>query len=126
MKRISVKAAFILALSLLLGSTVLRGGLPPAQAQIESPGQTLALSQPALSQDSIGLPAKAPADWWTTVQKNIRQSEYHVTWQDQTYLPDPPAAYQAPNCAHNLRTYFIADASSAGIRVIPRTEDTPS
>ena len=42
-----------------------------------------------------------------------------MTWQDRTYLPDLPAAYQAPNRAHNLRTYFTPD----GIRAIPRTGD---
>ena len=61
-------------------------------------------------------------DWWAAVQEDTRQSEYHVTWQDHTYLPDVDAAYQAPNRAHNLRTYFTAD----GIRVIPRTESEPS
>ncbi|MEE9617942.1 MAG: integrin alpha, partial [Anaerolineae bacterium] len=58
------------------------------------------------------------------MQEDIRQSEYHVTWQDQTYLAALPApsaglttgAYQAPNRAHNLRTYFTPE----GIRVIPR------
>ncbi|MBN1136876.1 MAG: hypothetical protein JXM73_09830, partial [Anaerolineae bacterium] len=56
-------------------------------------------------------------DWWSTVQETIRTSEYYVTWQDQTYLADLPAAYQAPNRAHNLRTYFSPD----GPIVIPRT-----
>ncbi len=66
------------------------------------------------------LPPDVPADWWSTVQQNVRQSEYHVTWQDQTNLSDVPAAYQAPNRAHNLRTYF----TPAGIRVIPRAGDS--
>jgi hypothetical protein len=73
-------------------------------------------------------PATAPgvsADWWATVQETIRQSEYHVTWQEQTYLPDLPAAYQAPNRANNLRTYF----SPINPVVIPRiwhgTSTTP-
>jgi hypothetical protein len=56
------------------------------------------------------------SDWWSTVQENIRRSEYHVTWQEQTYLADVPAAYQAPNRAHNLRTYFTPE----GPVVIPR------
>ncbi|MCP3975558.1 MAG: hypothetical protein GY720_13820, partial [bacterium] len=56
------------------------------------------------------------------MQKNIRASEYHVTWQDQTYLSDLGEAYQAPNRAHNLRTYFAPD----GVRVIPRTETESS
>jgi hypothetical protein len=55
--------------------------------------------------------------WLSAVQDNIRRAEYDVTWQDRTYLPDLPAAYQAPNRAHNLRTYFTPN----GIRMIPRT-----
>jgi hypothetical protein len=63
-----------------------------------------------------------PPDWWSIVQEDIRRSEYHVTWQDTTYLPDLPAAYQAPNRAQGLRTYF----APSGVRVIPRTDVTPS
>jgi hypothetical protein len=69
-------------------------------------------------------PQAPPADWWTAVQKDVRQSEYHVTWQDQTTLSEwvsfsgePGAgAYQAPNRAHNLRTYF----GPQGISIVPR------
>ncbi|MEW5986174.1 MAG: FG-GAP-like repeat-containing protein [Chloroflexota bacterium] len=56
-------------------------------------------------------------NWWASVQEDIRQSEYNVTWQEETYLPDGTAAYQAPNRAHNLRTYFTPE----GIVVMPRT-----
>ncbi|MBN2549710.1 MAG: FG-GAP repeat protein [Anaerolineales bacterium] len=66
------------------------------------------------------VPASQPEpisqDWFATVQDNLRREEYHITWQDTTYLADLPAAYQAPNRAHNLRTYFTPD----GIAVIPR------
>ena len=58
----------------------------------------------------------AGAGWWTAAQEEIRQSEYQVTWQERTYLLDLAAAYQAPNRAQNLRTYFAPQ----GIRVIPR------
>jgi hypothetical protein len=60
--------------------------------------------------------SSATGDWWPAVQKDTRQAEYHVTWQEHTYLADVAAAYQAPNRAHNLRTYFTPQ----GIRVIPR------
>ena len=56
-------------------------------------------------------------DWLATVQEDVRKSEYSVTWEEQTYLPDIKAAYQAPNRAHNMRTYFTQE----GIRIIPRT-----
>ena len=61
-------------------------------------------------------PLGTDTGWWATVQEEIRQTEYEVTWQERTYLADLPAAYQAPNRAHNLRTYFATE----GIRVIPR------
>jgi hypothetical protein len=50
------------------------------------------------------------------MQKDLRQAEYNVTWQEQTYLADLPAAYQAPNRAQNLRAYF----TPTGLRLIPR------
>ena len=66
---------------------------------------------------ALPLPTGASADWWSAVQEEIVSSEYHVTWQDSTYLVDLAAAYQAPNRANNLRTYFAAE----GPIVIPRT-----
>jgi len=55
-------------------------------------------------------------DWLSDIQQQLASEEYFVTWQEQTYLADLPAAYQAPNREQNLRTYF----SSQGISVIPR------
>jgi hypothetical protein len=57
-----------------------------------------------------------PDDWWAAVRAGIEQAEYAVTWQDQTYLPDLPAAYQAPNRGQGLRTYFADN----GPIIIPR------
>ena len=57
-----------------------------------------------------------PADWWAEVQAEIEQVEYSITWQDQTYLPGSPEAFQAPNRAENLRTYF----EPGGPTVLPR------
>jgi hypothetical protein len=83
--------------------------------------------------DAATLPAIVSGDWWTAVQEDILQSEYQVSWQDQTYLSDRSVAsteprtgaYQAPNRAHNLRTYF----NPSSIHIIPRTtptDETPS
>jgi hypothetical protein len=66
-----------------------------------SPRQTQNLSEKA-----VKLPPGVSSAWWADVQNNIRRAEYHVTWQEKTYLPDLPASYQAPNRANNLRTYF--------------------
>lgn len=69
-----------------------------------------------MDNSSATLPADCSTSWWATVQKNIRQSEYHITWQKKTCLKEINAAWQAPNRAQNLRTYF----TPAGIRVIFR------
>jgi hypothetical protein len=61
--------------------------------------------------------------WWATVQENIRRSEYHITWQEKTYLPDVPAAYQAPNRANNLRSYFTSNGPIVIPRVWPEDAD---
>ena len=104
-----------LVLTLLLAA----GSISPVAAGLgnDSPGQPI--PAPAVK-GQIPLPtevASEDTDWWSTVQENIRQSEYHVTWQEQTYLPDLPEAYQAPNRAQNLRSYFTPQ----GPIVIPRT-----
>ena len=57
------------------------------------------------------------SDWWSVVRQEIQQVEYDVTWQEQVHLDGIEAAYQAPNRAQNLRTYFVAD----GPVLIPRT-----
>jgi hypothetical protein len=90
-------------LSVLRSSHMWAPSVPAAQApETRAPDQNL--------------PADVSPDWWSTVQEDIRRQEYHITWQDVTYLSDVPAAYQAPNRAHNLRTYF----TPTGVRVIPR------
>ncbi|MDW8438348.1 MAG: integrin alpha, partial [Chloroherpetonaceae bacterium] len=46
------------------------------------------------------LPDGVPASWWETVQKNIRESEYHIR-------PKGDGMFSSPNRAQNLRfTYF--------------------
>ena len=67
------------------------------------------------------LPPGASGDWWSQIQADIRKSEYSATWQEKTLLPEGRPAYQAPNRARNLRTYFSGD----GVRVVARTTDLP-
>ncbi len=66
-------------------------------------------------------PAGVSGDWWAQAQKGIAAEEYSVTWQDKTILPEVAGAYQAPNRAQDLRTYF----TEAGPRVVRRTAETP-
>jgi hypothetical protein len=95
-------------LSALAILTLAAHGSPASYAQADHP--------PPATQDPATA-AGVSADWWATAQANIQRAEYNVTWQEQTYLPDLPAAYQAPNRANNLRTYF----GPGGLIVIPRT-----
>jgi hypothetical protein len=64
--------------------------------------------------------AEEPTVRMQDIDRIIRESEYHVTWQDQTVLPDLEAAWQAPNRAQNLRFYFTED----GLRVVDRTAES--
>ncbi len=62
---------------------------------------------------------EVPKDWWSKARKDIAQSEYNVTWQEHTAVPGLAAAWQAPNRAQNLRTYFTGE----GPRVVRRTTE---
>ncbi|MFN2291232.1 MAG: FG-GAP-like repeat-containing protein [Anaerolineae bacterium] len=103
-----------LALTLLLTVGSIAPGRPEAAAESRQGGSTIAVAEANPPADTA---AAVDADWWSTVQEGIRRSEYHVTWQEGTYLADVAAAYQAPNRAHNLRTYF----TPRGPVLIPRT-----
>ena len=63
----------------------------------------------------------APA-WLDQVQRDLAAQEYHASWQGAPPLREIEPSWQAPNRAHGFRTYF----TSEGIRVVPRTEATPS
>jgi hypothetical protein len=110
----------VLILSLLVAFT---RRTPVVGASTEEDPSTLPSSGgETLSQSDADLPQGVSGDWWTQAQAYVQQSEYEITWQEGTSLPELPAAYQAPNRAHGLRTYF----TSQGIRVIPREEENPS
>jgi hypothetical protein len=79
-------------------------------------GSAWAMDTTPKGQPALDIEVLKASDWWAKVQESIRRQEYHVTWQDHTYLPDVPAAYQAPNRLHNLRAYFTPE----GPVVIPR------
>jgi hypothetical protein len=72
--------------------------------------------------EKVQLPAGAGSDWWSTVQRNLRDSEYNVTMGEKTAIPGSKASWQAPNRAHNFRTRFTGN----GVVVAPRDSgDTP-
>ena len=108
----------LLMVPLLPGQGSSQAAAGPVSSQAAGAPLALGPSAPALQAGASTVPDVPGADaaWWAAAQEEIRQSEYHVTWQDRTYLPDMAAAYQAPNRAHNLRTYFTPQ----GAVVIPR------
>jgi hypothetical protein len=73
------------------------------------------LAAPSLAN---GVPA---VDWWDRVQDDIVEAEYHVSWQEETYLPGGGAAWHAPNRSHGFRAYFPPE----GVRLMPRTAEGP-
>jgi hypothetical protein len=111
-------------LALLVGLTCF-ASLPKAPASLPEANAVTGVldAQRAVA----NLPRGIPGDWWAKVQHDIQQSEYHITWQEQTAMADPSAsprhapaaAYQAPNRAHSFRTYFTPD----GVRLVPRTQE---
>jgi hypothetical protein len=76
----------------------------------------LAASSVVTGQDAN--PVEDDADWWSSVQERIVDSEYEISWDPETGLAEHPQARQAPNRAHGFRTYFVGD----GILVVPRTD----
>jgi hypothetical protein len=116
MRSKTLQATCALGLTLAMVLALLLGNLPFAHAQPDTAVPSAGASNVGSAEGTVDLPSGASADWWATAQETIRKSEYNVTWQEQTYLSDVPAAYQAPNRANNLRTYF----RPAGPVVIPR------
>ena len=60
------------------------------------------------------------SSWQAQIERDLRRAEYRITWQEPPSSNDLPAAYQAPNRASNIRTYF----TESGLSIIPR--DLPS
>ncbi len=99
--------------------------LPDAVAPVDVISSTAGLTATSEITGNLGgltetLGAETPSDWLSRVQANIQRSEYQVSWQAETHRPNLPAAYQAPNRAHNLRTYF----TSTGILLVPRQDSS--
>ena len=80
---------------------------------ITQPAATQSDERPAVSTDPA---AEIDPGWQATVQEQLRQSEYQLSWQESSQVSGLGAAFQAPKRAHNLRTYFTPE----GITVTPR------
>lgn len=68
----------------------------------------------------VQLPASVSQDWRATVQKNIQELEYHITYNKNNDSLDPESSYQAPNRAQNLRTLF----NPGEIKISGRTDNS--
>ena len=154
-KQRSVMSVLLIGLAIASSPSAVSTGAPPPPAPALSGSEGPALPVPSGAEGSVPSRAEGSADatsvaegpapstvegsvaraqipprgastgWWSAVQEDIRRSEYHVTWQDQTYLPDLPAAYHAPNRAHNLRTYFTPEGPVVIPRAWPEGVETP-
>ena len=103
---------------LLTSSNTICHAVPPATTYLSSNSQ---IQKKAHLTTTIPLSERNLSNWWSAMQKNIRESEYYVTWQSQTLLTDGEAAWQAPNHSQNLRTYF----TPKGVWMIPRGSKIP-
>jgi hypothetical protein len=115
---VATVAVLILGLNSGTGAVAEGAALEPTSAHTEGEPESLQYAGGTQGLAEYSAPSDIPADWLTAVQEEILRSEYYVTWQDKTHLPDVPQAYQAANRAHGFRTYF----TPAGIHVIPRSE----
>ncbi len=75
----------------------------------------------ALAAGSV-LASEPDATWLAAIEQEIARAEYEITWQTQTVLEDLTAAWHAPNRAQGFRTYFADE----GIRMVPRSEESPA
>ncbi len=87
--------------------------LPPAL--VAGAGGTVQPAQESGPAAAGPVPLEA---WWAQARANLERSEYRLSWQEETYLADVAAAWQAPNRAQNLRPYF----TPTGLHLIPRQE----
>src|SRR5262245_40031546 len=101
-----------LAFRLLAGLWVLLATVGTPAQQPQGP---VAASLDTLAEQSHR-PVELRSDWLHTAKAEIARSEYEVTLQPSPF-EGLAEAYQAPNRAHDFRTYF----TPKGIRVIPRT-----
>ena len=77
-----------------------------------APGRALLGAKGAAANPSVNvadLPRGASQNWWRRVQRGLAESEYYPSHNRR--------GLQAPNRAHNLRTYF----GPTGIRLHDRT-----
>lgn len=114
-KRIIVNALLMLVLSVSFSHNLYAASKGSQSTTPLKPG----LATAGGSSDT--LPPGATGNWLEAVKEDIRRSEYNISWQENVRLEGLRAAWQAPNRAHNLRTYF----TEKGIHIVPRTETEP-
>ena len=101
---------FWLGIPLLL----LAGGVAPAAGPAASRGSH--------AEPSAARPQAATEHWLRALRQTLEAGEYHVSWSAETGLPALPAAYQAPNRAQNVRSYFTPQ----GALLVSRSAAAPT
>ncbi len=120
MKSAMASVSFLVALSALMallaaqhaGHGVHSGRTLSAASASELPGIEAGGALPGSAIDPAARQAGADEGWWETVTAQLARTEYRATAN--------PEGLQAPNRAHNLRTYF----RERGIEIVPREGDT--
>lgn len=126
MKRIILVfcAAIFLSAAFILVTRTLAASNTAAQVELFKPGKAEAIQKVVDTnkprRDIDNAHSNIQDDWFSLVRESIQTSEYNISWQTQTDLAGSQPAFQAPNRAHNIRTYF----TPSGVQLVPRTSNT--
>ena len=127
-QRLKTIGVILLGLGLILGLSAcgtVKSIADPVESKILCPDKkpSVADIQPIQKATKpISVDKLKQSKWWVAAQKNIKKSEYRVTYQKKTYLPDVKESYHVANRSQNLRAYFTPN----GLRVMRRSEKSPS
>jgi len=107
--RPSVLRGLLAALILVLLAPTVHGGVPEAPLAVPRISHALAAPGIAHGMGDLAQAEAVGADWMSGIQRHLAAREYAAGPNAQ--------GLQAPNRAHNLRTYFDA----TGIQIVDRT-----
>lgn len=122
--RRSFSAWLVVSWLYLASSVALAAGVSVTQnnQSVRAASVTHGAKQPSAIEQPASPPREVTDTWWSGIQADLKTSEYHATWTDAPTLPSIDAAYQAPNRAQNLRTYFAPN----GAHLVSRNEAAPT
>ncbi len=108
-----MKPLSIIAGSLSLAILLILTGLQKSTTENQPAGHSLSAHNGLSPQSqNVDMPSAAvDSDWLATVQKNIKQEEYHISFDEAS------GQYQSPNRNNNIRFYYRPDGFTAQPRV---------